>query len=112
LDKKVDRFIVHVLIFSGRPNPSWELLGGQISRFAELCLASKTSSEPPPASPSLGYRGFRVTNDSESWDVFDGHISYTHLESKWEKEDVGRALEKYLLTTKPETVLLPNSVEL
>ena len=52
-------------IFSGRPNPEWNLAEGQVAALAEQILAALAS---PPlkerlTADGLGYRGFTVASD-------------------------------------------------
>ena len=48
-------------IFSGRPNPAWELTEPQIAALAELSAAARPVQ--PQESDGLGYRGFVVTSN-------------------------------------------------
>lgn len=52
---------VELDIFSGRPNPSWEL---SVDEAAELSrrLAALIKTETRPDEGGLGYRGFVITN--------------------------------------------------
>jgi len=56
---------VELAIFSGRPNPSWQLSAREINE-----LTSRLSGLPPFGLPgtasALGYRGFIVSNPEES----------------------------------------------
>jgi hypothetical protein len=54
---------VRLLIYSGRPDPVWELSAVQAQPL--IAALSRSVSEggrvAPPADPGLGYRGFLVT---------------------------------------------------
>lgn len=55
-------------VFSGRPNPTWELVGREASQMVER-VAGRTVARALDAPPSLGYRGFIVltnTDDDEA----------------------------------------------
>jgi len=55
-------FTVTLNIFSGRPNPRWDLTGDQANEFVERLsrAESPTADSPPGALRGLGYRGFEV----------------------------------------------------
>jgi hypothetical protein len=52
---------VELDIFSGEPNPKWELLEEQIEEL-EAKLRVFFASTKPQTPPPLGYRGFFITN--------------------------------------------------
>ena len=60
--------IVELDIFSGRPNPTWDLSKDQADEFA-----SRLTDLPPcdrvPTVGGLGYRGFEVRNPGERADL-------------------------------------------
>lgn len=59
-DNKVE---VTLQIFSGMPNPSWELSADQLAAFEGMVKSIKRTTliQPPGMFGSLGYRGFVVT---------------------------------------------------
>ena len=66
---------VELDIFSGRPNPHWELDardGGELLRLqAELKLAGQA----PPQLPGLGYRGFSWVDEAGPCRAFRGLVT-------------------------------------
>jgi hypothetical protein len=50
---------VTLLIFSGRPDPSWELAAGEVASL----VPHVQGLGPAPEISSLGYRGFLVRSD-------------------------------------------------
>ena len=46
-------------VFSGRPNPSWELSDEEATVIAAL-LKDLPSAAPPPSESRLGFRGFAI----------------------------------------------------
>ena len=46
-------------VFSGRPNPSWELPDHDADSVVER-FAARATPAAPPAPPRLGYRGYVV----------------------------------------------------
>ncbi len=71
---------VELNIFSGRPNPSWELSEEEASELAKR-LAGLTPTNQPHRVGGLGYRGFSISNPTASagvpmhMNVFDGVIA-------------------------------------
>ena len=62
---------VELDVFSGRPNPSWELTGKQPTEFLTLLGSLEPVGSAPTASEGLGYRGFLVTAQGETMSGFD-----------------------------------------
>ena len=53
--------LVELDIFSGRPNPRWELSDTEAATVRELIDAlAPAPAAAPPVPPGLGYRGFRI----------------------------------------------------
>ena len=56
--------LVELDIFSGRPNPRWELSDAEAASVRELIDAlAPAPAAAPPVPPGLGYRGFRIDDD-------------------------------------------------
>lgn len=49
-------------IFSGRPNPSWELSRNQVKTLTEMLSFNKEDEVDPVEPPILGFRGFNIVN--------------------------------------------------
>jgi hypothetical protein len=89
-------------IFSGRPDPSWEL---EAARTAELlhklqALSPAQERTLPPA-PGLGYRGLHVSLSDGAHgkvvEIRNGRIAFAGRILR----DENRALERWLLDTAP-----------
>lgn len=52
---------VELDVFSGRPNPGWELTAAEAAELARR-LAGLAPSATGPAEPGLGFRGYRIVN--------------------------------------------------
>jgi len=52
--------LVELDVFSGRPNPRWQLSDAEAARLVELIATLDPAAAAPPAPPGLGYRGFRI----------------------------------------------------
>lgn len=59
--KQIQKINVELDIFSGRPNPSWELTSAEISELKEY-MAGLTPASKPAIASDLGYRGFIISN--------------------------------------------------
>lgn len=60
--------LVELDVFSGRPNPRWELDEHIDQQLRELHRRLAPSTSPPAEPPGLGCRGFRYTLDGvTSW---------------------------------------------
>jgi hypothetical protein len=52
---------IEIDVFSGRPNPAWDLAPAQARALAELVRMPHERLPAPPPSDELGFRGFVVT---------------------------------------------------
>ncbi|RVG20629.1 hypothetical protein [Sinorhizobium meliloti] len=59
--------VVTLHVFSGRPNPAWELTSVQARELSARLRAvtDRTTLKPPGISGALGYRGFTITSIGE-----------------------------------------------
>ena len=84
-------------MFSGRPNPVWELDASAERELLELesklLPAGRPANEPPP----LGYRGFTYGEARDSRRVFDGIL----IRSGQSYEDSGCRIERLLIASMP-----------
>jgi hypothetical protein len=71
---------LEVDIFSGRPNPAWQLGDVEARRIAAAVAGLEVAPAPPAVPDGLGFRGFVVTVDAgelAAWRelvVYDDHI--------------------------------------
>lgn len=91
---------VELDVFSGRPNPAWDLNASQVAQFAGLLAALP---EAPAAAPpgQLGYRGFivQLSDPATTVQVYDATVWVTAGAETAHRADQGRALERWLLAT-------------
>ena len=103
---------VELNIFSGNPNPEWNLSTNQVSELLTK-ISSLNYTERSPVDKGLGYNGFTILRTEKSADsqwpkgieVKDGIIyvyydndRYAHL------IDPERTIELWLLNTAPNSV--------
>jgi len=91
--------VVELDIFSGRPNPRWQLSEGETAHFTRLIKQlERASVGSPPAPPGLGYRGFRLIGPagSPSW-AYGGFIQ----SPRGLLADPRRRVERFLLKHMP-----------
>jgi hypothetical protein len=91
--------LVELDIFSGRPNPGWELDEQAVDELRSLHAALPASAEQVPAPPGLGYRGFRYTLDGNQWRAWRGRI----VGAQQVLDDRDRHIESFLLSRLPPT---------
>jgi hypothetical protein len=73
------RITVEVDVFSGRPNPTWQLSAGEARTLLQMLDGTRSGdSREPCAVPGLGYRGLNVKivggANLSHWRVFDGCV--------------------------------------
>lgn len=84
-------------IFSGRPNPEWQLdeaAAGEVRRRLVALRPSPTRAADPPG---LGYRGFTCTDPGDTWRVFKGTV----IRRTDVLADPGMTIERFLLDSLP-----------
>ncbi len=92
-------------LFSGRPNPEWELDSGHARELTRRLGALARSGEPAPPDPGLGYRGVVVTGAEEAAAgceevrVRGARVTALCGGAPREYTDPDRALERWLLDT-------------
>jgi hypothetical protein len=66
--------VVELEVFSGRPNPRWELDEKNAATLTRLEASLRAADRAPPAAPGLGYRGFKYTGPAGSNVVYKGFV--------------------------------------
>jgi hypothetical protein len=90
---------VELDVFSGRPNPAWQLDDDAAAHVRDaIASLDRAESDRPLPAPGLGYRGFRVTDQTESsFTVFDGVVRTSELSLA----DPDRRIERLLFANVP-----------
>jgi hypothetical protein len=65
---------VELHVFSGRPNPQWELDAPHANALAELQRDLEPSNHTPSIPPALGYSGFSYVSNGRPVVVYDGYV--------------------------------------
>jgi hypothetical protein len=101
VDRHGEQVMIELDIFSGRPNPAWELRGEKARALLQMLAGNQRSGlrRRPCVAPDLGYRGVVLKIQSQSdWRVFGGC-------AQWDDktfDDPARQTETYLLKSMPE----------
>jgi hypothetical protein len=96
---------VEVDVYSGRPNPRWELSAQQAEEFSKMLRALPKRECDSALAQGLGYRGLKVTGSRLSQEgyteiVISRGIVMMKEESRSQQFiDKDRALERWLLQT-------------
>jgi|SRR5262245_5774353 len=66
--------IVELDVFSGRPNPRWELDGDSAESLRRLIGGLPPTADAPPEPPGLGYRGFVFATERGPTRAYTGYV--------------------------------------
>jgi hypothetical protein len=90
--------LVELDVFSGRPNPRWELdePASRELRRLESALSPATLAAPEP--PGLGYRGFVYSDPAGTSRAYGRHVRTAALVLA----DPDSSIERFLLARMPE----------
>src|SRR5262245_1080251 len=94
--------LVELHVFSGRPNPRWELDAVPADALPELQRDLEQSKQAPPIPPALGYSGFSYVSNDQPVVVYDGYVRLPGNVL----DDPAFTIERFLLDQ------LPNEYEL
>jgi hypothetical protein len=89
--------LIELDIFSGRPNPRWQLDERIARQLAALHRKLPAIGEPRPEPSGLGYRGFIYSLDGGPWRASRGVV----FGSDQMLADPARAIERLLLDHLP-----------
>jgi len=66
--------LIELDIFSGRPNPTWELNESDSQVLQRLHKGLSSGKQEPPSPPGLGYRGFCYGEEHYRFRAYGGFI--------------------------------------
>jgi hypothetical protein len=89
--------LVELDVFSGRPNPRWELDEPSAKVLRQLLRRLPITADSPPEPAGLGYRGFVFTDDSGPSRAYKGYVIRTDVVLA----DPSLTVERFLLDRLP-----------
>ena len=109
--KKNDTWVAGAFVYSGRPDPAWNIskqVAVKVQELWESLAATDKKYEPRPG--GLGYRGVFVKEPGHrEWTAFNGTVSLTTPGGVEVRRDPARQFEKTLLSSAPKG-LLPEGI--
>jgi hypothetical protein len=99
-------------VFSGRPDPVWELKPALAARLEKIWRSLKPAEIEPPPEPALGYRGCFLNGPrGRQWFAFAGLVtlrSPRRPEGRPEsRKDPAKKFERTILASAPAALLPP-----
>lgn len=89
--------LVELDVFSGRPNPRWELDEPSRQKLRHLQSRLRRAREAPPEVPGLGYRGFLYPSPHGHVRAYRGYVTTAQAVLV----DPSFSIEHYLLNQLP-----------
>lgn len=94
-------------VFSGRPDPSWELEPATARRLTELWDGLPPLVGEPAPAPPLGYRGcFAESQEGTRYEAYRNVVKLTRPRTEI-RYDADRTFEREILASAPSGVLPP-----
>jgi hypothetical protein len=94
------------LVFSGRPDPVWEVKPSLGAKLERIWRSLKLEKVDPPPSPALGYRGcFLLGPREREWFAFGGVVTLRSARRAESRRDPSRKFERSLLPSAPAGLL-------
>lgn len=91
-----------VVMFSGRPDPTWQLTPTVARQFEALWDALNPLLGTAPIAAPLGYRGcFASDGAGRHWAIFGGAVTLTEQGASEARRDPDRALERFIIESAP-----------
>jgi hypothetical protein len=98
--QQLTNLVVTISLFSGRPNPQWNLTKQQADVWIQYWNKADLSEYAVPLASKLGYSGCRVQKNKHSyWVIFNSCVSFYDNDTVISKSDPGREMEFFLLHT-------------
>src|SRR5512134_3217726 len=83
-----------VLLYSGRPNPTWKVDGRRVQRLIRIWAGLDVLTRARPRAPALGYRGcFLQEDDRRDWVACAGVVTLSASGRAEVRGDEARAFE-------------------
>jgi hypothetical protein len=102
----MNKCVCTVLIFSGRPDPTWELKESIREEFEKIWKTLEPIKKEPKPVPSLGYRGciIRCNKDIE-WFAYEGVVTLKKKGISESHLDIDRKFEKFVINSAPKGLI-------
>ena len=95
-------------VFSGRPDPAWEVKPALAARLEKIWCTLKPSEIEPPPEPALGYRGCLLNGPRGcQWFAFAGVVTLRSPRRSESRKDPAKKFERMLLASAPSGLLPP-----
>src|SRR6266852_2462555 len=105
---RVETWRARASVYSGRPDPEWDLDQELVKRLLEMWEQMEPSHSAPPHPPGLGYRGAVLESSEGKWfSAYNGAVQLTAGKSVLVREDSGRDFERLILQSAPPSTLPP-----
>jgi hypothetical protein len=106
--QKPKKCIARAFVFSGRPDPAWEVKPRVVQELQKIWRTLKPENVELSQQPSLGYRGcFLKCPGERQWTAFDGLVFLKTARRSQLRRDVERRFERTLLASAPPGKLPP-----
>ena len=92
-----NRMLVELDVFSGRPNPRWELDEQSSQQLRQVEARLTSTRQAPVEPPGLGYRGFLYSDEGSQLRAYRGYLRT----SREVLADPTFSVEKFLLDRLP-----------
>ena len=110
--KKQEKCIGGALIFSGRPNPTWQVEEVVVQRLSEIWDLLVPWAGECPTAPPLGYRGCFLKRGTDlEWFAYEGVVTLKTGGRCESRRDKDKKFEKLLLAAAPKGILPTSFVE-
>ena len=91
-------------IYSGRPDPRWEIGEGQVDQFINFWQNAGLSRSEVTIPSRSGYKGLRMLGDEKQFIIYNEIITCIQNTLRTSKKDDTRVIERFLLNTAPEPI--------
>lgn len=92
-------------IYSGRPDPRWEISEGHVDQFISLWQNAGLSQTDVTIPSKSGYKGLRMLGYEKQFIIYNEIITCIQKALRTSKKDDNRVIERFLLNTAPEPIL-------
>lgn len=102
----MNKCVCTVLIFSGRPDPTWELKENIREEFEKIWKILEPIKKGPKPAPPLGYRGCIVKcNKDIEWFAYEGVMTLKKRGISESRLDIDRKFEKLVIYSAPKGLI-------